>query len=129
MRRREFNVKLVSGRRVAFISLGSNSDRVCVLYLDDYISLIELGVSTNWSCTKPGNAVAFNSIDMKPLGIARILLDAKAGQAVRYLDGNPLNLRRENLSLVPDGKAKSCDRARISKLANAGRTQLTDCLG
>jgi hypothetical protein len=32
--------------------------------------------------------------------VARALLDAGAGQIVRYLDGNPLNLRSENLRLV-----------------------------
>ena len=29
----------------------------------------------------------------------RVLLDAGAGESVKYLDGNKLNLRRENLAL------------------------------
>jgi hypothetical protein len=53
---------------------------------------------------------------MKPLGIARILLDAKPGQAVRYRDGNPLNLQIENLYLVPDDRGRGHDRERIMRV-------------
>lgn len=34
-------------------------------------------------------------------------MDADEGQVVRYADGNPLNMRRNNLRLVHSAKGKS----------------------
>jgi hypothetical protein len=107
------------GNQVASVFLGLYQKQHCLMYYEDYEAIITLGVSPNWCCTQRGNVVAYNSIDMRPLGIARILLDAGPGEAVRYRDGNPLNLRRENLYLAEDTKAKSRDRDRINPRQSA----------
>ncbi len=49
--------------------------------------------------------------------VGRILTDAKAGQQVRYLDGNPLNLRRENLIIKQGGFSLRNDREYLTAAA------------
>ncbi|MBW6398659.1 HNH endonuclease [Roseomonas sp. HJA6] len=43
--------------------------------------------------------------------LARILMNAKRGEVVKYRDGNPLNLRRENLEVVSRAEAAARRRA------------------
>lgn len=114
------------GRQIASVFLGLYQKQHCLMYYEDYCYVMSVGVSPNWSCTQRGNVVAYNSVDMRPLGIARILLDAGPGEAVRYRDGNPLNLRRENLYLAEDAKARSRDRDRILKRQSVRSVQIED---
>jgi hypothetical protein len=82
------------------VPLGRSGQHEAIIALDDYQQLIELGVSPNWqrcggsvsAVTKKGNML-----------VGRILADARAGQRVHYKDGNPLNLRRDNLSVREGG--------------------------
>jgi 1-acyl-sn-glycerol-3-phosphate acyltransferase len=50
-------------------------------------------------------ALAKQPGDRPTATLARILMNAKRGEKVRYRDGNPLNLRRANLEVVSKSEA------------------------
>ncbi|MHB9435687.1 MULTISPECIES: hypothetical protein [unclassified Mesorhizobium] len=76
--------------------------------LEDYNELTALKLYPNWSIL--GGSVSARGPDGLRLIVARVLTDAKAGEVVEYLDGDPLNLRRENMS-IRDGFSTKHDRA------------------
>lgn len=93
--------------KTARVPLGRSGNDHAEIALHDYQELIALGLSANWSATKGyvqcrALAVDYGHSRGVPL-VARVLLGAKPGQTVRYSDGNPKNLRRENLTLVDKG--------------------------
>ena len=97
----------VTKQRIAIVPLSRNGEHSATIDLEDYELLMSLGVSPNWQCTG-GSVVA-----RTPKGtmlVGRILMDAKRGQQVRYLDGNPLNLRRDNLTIKQGGFSLRNDR-------------------
>lgn len=98
-------------REVARVPLGRNASLHAEIYRDDFDFLVKLGLSPNWSSYKnvTGNYVTASAVDTpsKHVLVARVLMDAGAGQVVRYADGNPLNMRRENLRLVHSAKGKT----------------------
>ncbi len=100
------------GRTVALVGLGRAGDPIAMIYLDDFEFLMQLGITANWTCMPVGNYVTCNSYNNSgsKLQVARVLLDAGPGTSVRYVDGNPLNLRRENLTVVASRKAIRRDR-------------------
>jgi hypothetical protein len=69
-----------------------------VLYADDFNDLMALGVSPHWHFYH-NQAIVRN--DGKEISIARLIRDARANQIVLARDGNPFNLRRENLVIAP----------------------------
>lgn len=92
-------------RVVARVSLGRDPVLKAEIWKDDLDFLIRLGVSSNWTAAVSGGqyyvrANARNNPPSNKVLVARALLDAGPGQIVKYVDGNPLNLRRENLRLV-----------------------------
>lgn len=65
-------------------------------------ALMDRGVSDQWfkTCTGKGNsyvAVAIPEDTDKIITVARLIVTTPARRHVRYVDGNPLNLRRRNL--------------------------------
>jgi hypothetical protein len=73
-----------------------------VLYLDDFDMMLALGLSPHWQRSPSGYVVAAAHLASgSHVGVARVMLDAGPGEIVRFLDRNPLNLRSENLKLVP----------------------------
>lgn len=97
------------GRALALVPLGPRSERVATIWNDDYVLLMSLGLSSNWLALNSGNYV-YTSTKHGQIIIARVLLDAKPGQIVRYLDSDPMNLKRENLVLMYRDIAKKRDR-------------------
>jgi len=97
-------------RLLARVPLG-RSDLKAEMWKEDFGFLIKLGLSPNWSSYKneTGNYVTASAVDTPSnrVLVARVLMDAAEGQVVRYADGNPLNMRRENLRLVHSAKGKT----------------------
>jgi hypothetical protein len=60
----------------------------------DFNELIDLGLPVRWSLR---NGVVWARSHGRHIGVARFLLDAKAGETVRYIDNDPTNLLRSNL--------------------------------
>ncbi len=79
----------------------ANSNKPAILYQEDFDLLLSLNIDPRWT---------FNA---NLLPIARILFDAKAGEKVRYKDGNSLNLKRDNL-LKAKGGARSNTREKLA---------------
>jgi hypothetical protein len=69
-----------------------------VLCADDFKDLMALGVSPHWHFYHNQAIVRNNG---KEISIARLIRDARANQIVLAKDGNPFNLRRENLVIGP----------------------------
>jgi hypothetical protein len=84
----------------------TNIDRSAILWKDDFDLLMSLGVSPEWRLN--ANLVLPKG---KQTPIARLVKDAKKGDKVRYLDGDPLNLKGTNLVIV-QGAGKSNARER-----------------
>ena len=82
-----------------------------VLYVDDFNDLMALGVSPHWHFYHDQAIVRNNG---KEISIARLIRDARANQIVLATDGNPFNLRRENLVIAP-GSSKFRARDIITK--------------
>lgn len=82
------------------VPLARNGEAEATIDFEDYQYLVSLGVSPNWQ--QSGRSVSARTPKGNML-VGRILMDAKAGQRVQYKDGNPLNLKRDNLSIRDGG--------------------------
>jgi hypothetical protein len=111
MKPRPIDIVEEGTRLLARVPLGGEPGLYAEMWKDDYDFLVKLGLSPNWACYRSKNAfyVTAAAVDTPSnrVLVARVLVDADAGQVVRYADGNPLNMRRENLRLVASAKAKS----------------------
>lgn len=99
------------GRPLVYVPLGKDNAKAAILYKDDYEFVLKLGTSNKWTATKR-NCVTCNCSGASgyKLSVARIMLDCGKGEKVTYLDGNPLNLRRENLRKQPSKRTVRRDR-------------------
>jgi len=100
-------------RRLAHVALAETDQRV-TLYAHDLERVLAAGWSPFWSYTrtgKPGSRRRYVLVNarnpkdgQRTLTVARLVAEAGKRQVVRYVDGDTLNLRRENL-LVQKGIA------------------------
>lgn len=101
------------GRKVAFVPLGrSGAKGSAVIYEADLLLLQELGLSLSWN-RNPTSGVVVAPAKLASgdrIQVARVLLDLGAGQNVRYLNGDPTDLRRSNLEVNQEGWAIRRDR-------------------
>jgi len=100
------------GRELALVPLGRWASKGhAVIYTDDLTMLENLGLSLVWNRNSLSGTVFAPAAKASGgnVQVARVLLDLGEGQIVRYLNGDPTDLRRENLSVV-DGNAVRRDR-------------------
>lgn len=101
------------GRAVALVPLGRLGEKgTAVIDDDDLIELTALGLSLRWN-RHAGTGVVFAPASGSSGGnvqVARVLLDLGPGENVRYLSGDPTDLRRNNLAVNPEGNAVRRDR-------------------
>lgn len=102
----------MSQSSVIAIPLGPNGSKgVAHIERDDWMFLLKLGLSPNWYLSPSGHpTVAAHRAKGGRVTVSRVLLDAGPRQTVRFVDGNPRNLRRENLQLCDNGSATRRDR-------------------
>lgn len=95
------------------VPLGRDGEQEALIDLQDYKDLVALGVSPNWQL-RGGNvsAKSSNIAADESILVARVLMDARPGQMVRFKDRDYKNLQRSNLSVV-SGRGKKPDRSRI----------------
>lgn len=100
------------GQRLVHVAL-ANTDQRATLYAGDYQRWLAAGFSPFWSLTSTGGrfryvlaAARSVSNSCRSLTVARWIADAGKGQRVSYIDGDRLNLCRENLELA-QGPAKA----------------------
>lgn len=112
MRVRPIELRKEGGRLLALVPLGRSGALFAELWVEDWDFLIKLGTPGNWtSIGQSGHVgVSSNRASGNKLSVARILKNAGPGETVKFGDGNPHNLRSENLTLVRAGW--SCRRDR-----------------
>ncbi len=104
------------GRQVVCVPLAKGLGPA-VVDAADYDTLMRLGLSSQWLVNGPAPGYVrapVNGALGSLVGVSRIIMVAGAGRRVRYLDRNPLNLRRNNLRLV-DGYATRIDAEAVVK--------------
>jgi hypothetical protein len=96
------------GRKIVLVYLANGS---CArLFRKDFKRLMRLGVSPNWCLNKDGTGnygyvrapvPAEFGWSATLMMLARMIVSPRLrGHVIRYRDGNPLNLRRDNLEMV-----------------------------
>lgn len=85
--------------RMLMVSIGRDEKQFATLYKEDYDRLIELGAYKRWQLIKDKYVRCATRNGQGHVMIARALVNCPPGYCVVYLDGNPLNLRRENLGI------------------------------
>lgn len=107
-------------RVLARVSLGRSGTKFAEIWRDDWEFLRKLGTPENWNSVGSNGHVTVCTprASGNHIAVGRILLNAGPGETVRYLDGNPLNLRRENLRLVKGGWACRRDRDYLRSTQN-----------
>jgi len=93
------------GQQLVHVTL-ANSGQQATLYAEDYQRLMAAGFSPCWGSTADGQTHTYPTLwaytdkgASRKVPVARLIVLAEAGQIMRYADGNPLNLRSENLKL------------------------------
>lgn len=98
----------IEGNQV-LVALGRSGEKgQAILSFEDYSTLCELGLSTNWNLSPRGYVIApCCRAPGSQVLVARVLLDCKAGENVIYFDRNPKNLLRSNLAVKVNGYSLS----------------------
>lgn len=100
-----------NAREVAVVPLQNGRKGACIIDLDDWQFLISLGMSTALNRLKNGTIVTpCSRSNTNWLVVARILMDAREGEAVICRDGDNSNLRRSNLVKVVSARSYRHDR-------------------
>ena len=107
-----------NGNAVAHVPILSSDGKHATILTEDLRALETEGVSLRWYLNRANGREYVNTNDPDHLGgnqvVARRILGARTREAVRYLDGDTLNLRRSNLYLdrgpSANGKAPKISR-------------------
>ncbi len=97
---------LAEGRHCVRVPLAGDRGHA-ELYAEDMEALTTAGTSLRWSFNSSGNGYAYvkAATHNNMRTVARLLMQAGPGEQVDYLDGNPRNLRRDNLRTTRGGRA------------------------
>jgi hypothetical protein len=94
------------GNHVVSVPL-TNTDKTVKLFQEDFDRLMRSGLDPRWRLS---NGEVFER-GRSRLSIKRLIADAAKGEKVQLLDGDPCNLRRDNLITTPGGgKYKARDK-------------------
>lgn len=95
------------GQQLTHVAL-TNTEERATLYTEDYQRLMDAGFTRFWNYAADGRGHAYPTLnaytrrgDNREVNVARLIIGAGQGEHARAIDGNSLNLRRENLLLVP----------------------------
>jgi hypothetical protein len=107
------------GTPLALVTLAGGE--VATIEKTDFDHLTRLGVSANWTLNQAGTGHAYvRAYAPRRRGslvtIARLLMRPGRDQAVRYADGDPLNLRRSNLFFGYQGGAGDFEAGAMRRL-------------
>lgn len=101
------------GRKVALVPLGRKGEKGNAIICDEDLTLLEdLGLSLRWNRnTLTGIVVAAAGHSSGGnVQVSRVLMNCGPGENIRYVSGDPTDLRRDNLEINPDGYAVRRDR-------------------
>lgn len=117
VRRKPFTTLDSGGRKVVIVPLAGGQS--AKLFPDDFAAIRRAGFSDQWVFNLSGRGhpyvrVGCARVSGSLLSVARIILSPGHGKRVRYRDGNPLNLRRDNL-YVTAGRAFGREEGEIKR--------------
>jgi len=99
--------------RAALVPLGRYGEKgIAVVDEDDLAMLDSLGLSMRWN-RNPGTGVVIAPARRSSgsnVQVARVIVDAGPGENIRYRNGDPTDLRRENIEINRFGYAVRRDR-------------------
>jgi hypothetical protein len=115
------------GREIVYIPLAGKGE--ATLYHDDFERLQELGLSLSWNRLPNGyvTAPAYKAPG-KSIQVARVILDAGPFERVKYINGDPTDLRSKNLCLLSGGGASRRDRDFISAKPRRVQVEYADAV-
>lgn len=102
MNKRKITTIAEGGKLLCYVPLNADGRRSAVIWKDDFDFLLTLGVKDSWFTTGKADRYVVCKIPGRKgrnIQVSRLMLNAGAGQVVRYRDGDSYNLRRENLYL------------------------------
>ncbi len=100
----------LAGRPSVRVPLINQTDQSAVVDAADLEALRAAGYSTRWFLNRSGSGHPYVRVASRRYAggvetVARIILQPGRNRVVSYRDGDPLNLRRANLMVMP-GRAK-----------------------
>ncbi|WP_417624020.1 hypothetical protein [Paremcibacter congregatus] len=91
---------------IVLVPLGGNiaNGQHAKLLKKDYEELLSRGYSPNWCLLDDGSGrnqyvTLYDRMKGNQVKVPRLIMSASSDQVIRYMDGNRLNLRRDNLHL------------------------------
>ena len=84
----------------------TDSPQHAIVDADDFYRIVDSKCSKRWYLDKNGHVVLWGK---RPCQVKRLISNAGVGESVRFRNDNPLDLRRHNLRLVPDSRAKNSE--------------------
>lgn len=99
----------LDGKAIVLVSL-ANHDRPAKLLAEDFAAIVEAGYTDQWTFNSNGIRHAYVRCYAATRGrlatVARLIVAPRKGYRVRYIDGDRLNLRGDNLQQVRGARPK-----------------------
>ena len=103
------------GKTITLVPL-AGSPTPAQLFAEDFDAIKAAGVSDQWFLDSDGKGLAYVRARRKDpasnahnIAVARLIMQPEPGEKVCYLDGDRLNLRRDNLTLERGGRRAKAD--------------------
>jgi hypothetical protein len=103
-----------NGVRMVAVPLGAKGERFAELEEDSWDQLLRMGLSQSWHLVGGYVQATAPLASGKMISPARVLLGCGPGTRIKYKDGDPKNLRRDNLIIEHGGYSVKEDRLFIT---------------
>ena len=104
------------GKTITLVPL-AGSPEPARLFAEDFAAIKAAGVSDQWFLDSDGKGLAYvrarrrdPASNAHNIAVARLIMQPERGEKVCYLDGNRLNLRRDNLTLERGARLAKADK-------------------
>lgn len=104
------------GKTITLVPLAGSTDPA-QLFAEDFDAIKAAGFSDQWQLDSSGNGYAYvrahrrdPAAKARSISVVRLIMKPEPGEKVCYLDGNRLNLRRDNLTLERGARRAKADK-------------------
>ena len=104
------------GKTITLVPLAGSPDPAR-LFAEDFDAIKSAGFSDQWQLDSNGKGSAYvrarrrdPAAKARSIAVARLIMRPEPGEKVIYLDGNRLNLRRDNLTLERGARRAKADK-------------------
>jgi hypothetical protein len=113
--------KIKDGQKLVYIPIRGEKDKYCRMLEEDFGALLDFGLHPLFRFKQ---GTVFARSNYKNIGVARLLANCQAGQNVRYINADPLDLRQQNLLILP-GMSLYAARSLLKKSLSPLRYELS----